>query len=68
MVKALAIAALVGGVGATMADEKAAKDDRSDGPTAKSVYEFTVKDIDGKDVSLSKYKGDVLMIVNVASL
>ena len=36
-------------------------------PAAKSVYEFTVKDIDGKEVSLSKYKGDVLLIVNVAS-
>ncbi len=36
-------------------------------PPAKSVYEFTVKDIDGKEVSLSKYKGDVFMIVNVAS-
>ncbi len=33
----------------------------------KSVYDFTVKDIDGKDVPLAKYKGDVLMIVNVAS-
>lgn len=33
----------------------------------KSVYDFTVKDIDGKDVSLAKYKGDVLLIVNVAS-
>jgi glutathione peroxidase len=68
MLKALAIAALVGGAGAAMADEKAAQDDKSDGPTAKSVYDFTVKDIDGKDVRLSKYKGDVLMIVNVASL
>ena len=37
-------------------------------PQAKSLYEFTVKNIDGKDVSLSKYKGDVLLIVNVASL
>lgn len=34
----------------------------------KSVYDFTVKDIDGKDVSLSKYKGKVLLFVNVASL
>jgi hypothetical protein len=33
-----------------------------------SIYEFAVKDIDAKDVSLSKYKGDVLLIVNVASL
>jgi glutathione peroxidase len=33
-----------------------------------SVYDFTVKDIDGKDVSLDVYKGKVLLIVNVASL
>ncbi|KAL6509499.1 glutathione peroxidase gpx1 [Orobanche gracilis] len=35
--------------------------------TEKSIHEFTVKDIDGKDVSLSKFKGRVLLIVNVAS-
>ena len=34
----------------------------------KTVYDFKVKDIDGKDVSLSQYKGKVLLIVNVASL
>jgi glutathione peroxidase len=34
----------------------------------KSVHDFTVKDIDGKNVSLSAYKGKVLLIVNVASL
>jgi glutathione peroxidase len=33
----------------------------------KSVYEFTMKDIDGNAVSLSKYKGKVLVFVNVAS-
>lgn len=33
----------------------------------KSVHEFSVKDIDGKDVDLSKYKGKALLIVNVAS-
>lgn len=32
-----------------------------------SVYDFTVKDINGKDVSLSQYKGKFLLIVNVAS-
>ena len=32
-----------------------------------SVYSFTMKDIDGKDVSLGKYKGKVMLIVNVAS-
>lgn len=31
------------------------------------IYCFTVKDIDGKDVSLKDYKGKVLLIVNVAS-
>jgi glutathione peroxidase len=33
----------------------------------KSVYDFTVKDIDGKDASLGQYRGKVVMIVNVAS-
>ncbi|KAJ7966284.1 Glutathione peroxidase [Quillaja saponaria] len=33
----------------------------------KTIHDFTVKDIDGKDVSLSKFKGKVLLIVNVAS-
>lgn len=32
------------------------------------IYSFTVKDIDGKDVKLSKYAGKVLLIVNTASL
>ncbi len=34
---------------------------------AKSVLDFKMKDIDGKDVELSKYKGDVILIVNTAS-
>jgi glutathione peroxidase len=34
---------------------------------AKSFYDFTVKDIDGKEVELSQYKGDVCLVVNVAS-
>jgi len=33
----------------------------------KGMYEFTMKDIDGSDVSLEKYKGNVVMLVNVAS-
>ncbi|KAK9100135.1 hypothetical protein Scep_023565 [Stephania cephalantha] len=35
--------------------------------TEKTIHDFTVKDIDGKDVSLSKFKGKVMLIVNVAS-
>ncbi len=39
----------------------------TDPPKEKSVYEFTMKDIDGKDQRLDAYKGKVVMIVNVAS-
>ena len=34
---------------------------------AKTIYGFTMKDIDGNPVSLEKYKGKVVVIVNVAS-
>jgi glutathione peroxidase len=33
----------------------------------KTIYDFTVKDIDGKDVNLTDYKGKTALIVNVAS-
>lgn len=33
----------------------------------KSIYDFTMKNIDGKEIQLSQYKGKVLLIVNVAS-
>ncbi|WP_035054397.1 glutathione peroxidase [Carnobacterium pleistocenium] len=32
-----------------------------------SVYEYTVNEISGEEVSLSKYKGNVLVIVNTAT-
>ena len=32
-----------------------------------NIYDFTVKDQQGNDISLSKYKGDVLLIVNTAT-
>lgn len=31
------------------------------------VYEFTAKSLDGKDINLEQYKGNVLLIVNTAS-
>jgi len=34
---------------------------------ASSVYDFSMKSIDGKPVALSSYKGNVLLVVNVAS-
>lgn len=33
----------------------------------KTIYQFTMNDIDGNPVSLSDYKGKVVLIVNVAS-
>ena len=32
-----------------------------------SIYDFNAKDINGKDISLSKYKGKVLLVVNTAT-
>jgi glutathione peroxidase len=32
-----------------------------------SIYDFTVNDIDGNEVSLESYRGKVILIVNVAS-
>lgn len=32
-----------------------------------SFYDFTVQDIDGKEISLSDYKGKLILVVNVAS-
>src|SRR5215475_14185567 len=40
---------------------------RADDKKPTSVLGFTVKDIDGKDVPLSKFQGKVLLIVNTAS-
>ncbi|KAJ4447702.1 hypothetical protein ANN_09710, partial [Periplaneta americana] len=39
-----------------------------DWKNASSIYDFTVKDINGQDVALEKYKGHVVLIVNVASM
>ncbi len=68
MLKVLAVAVVLGGAWMAMVDEKGTKGEKKDAAAAGSVYDFAVKDINGKDVSLAKYKGDVLMIVNVASL
>jgi len=36
-------------------------------PIETSIHQFTVKDSSGKDVDLGRYKGKVLLVVNVAS-
>jgi len=60
MFKLITVAIVAATLWMTAADEeKPAK--------PKSFYDFTVKDIDGKDVTLSKYRGNVCLVVNVAS-
>lgn len=44
-----------------------ANTDSTDYEKAKSIYDFTVKDTYGKDVKLDKYRGFVVLIVNIAS-
>ena len=68
MLRTLCIGVVCAGVGVPALGQDSAKKPKADEPTAKSIYEFKVKDIDGKEVSLAKYKGDVCIIVNVASL
>ncbi len=50
---------LVFGISHHLSTEVAAKD--------RSVLDFKMKDIDGNDVKLKKYKGNVLLVVNTAS-
>ena len=35
--------------------------------SAQSIYDIKIKDMDGKEVSMSEYKGKVLLIVNTAT-
>ena len=58
----LASSAVSGGDGAGDAGErKVAANEKT------SFLDFTVKSNDGSDVELSMYKGDVCLVVNVAS-
>ncbi|SFV65932.1 Glutathione peroxidase family protein [hydrothermal vent metagenome] len=55
MKKILLISLLIFGLSLTAKEQKM------------NIYDFTVQDIDGKEISMSKYKGKMLLIVNVAS-
>ncbi|MCW5909868.1 MAG: glutathione peroxidase [Cyclobacteriaceae bacterium] len=37
------------------------------GPVAKSIYDFRIKSLDGKEIDFSQYKGRKILIVNTAS-
>lgn len=47
--------------------EEMAQSSDTDYTKATSIYDFTVKDTFGNDVSLEKYRGNVVIIVNIAS-
>lgn len=47
--------------------EEMASPSNVDFTKAQSIYDFTVKDTFGEDISLEKYRGNVVLIVNIAS-
>ncbi|XP_022215495.2 probable phospholipid hydroperoxide glutathione peroxidase isoform X1 [Drosophila obscura] len=61
--------AAAGGASAPKYSTAAAIDMSANGDykNAASIYEFTVKDTHGNEVSLDKYKGRVVLVVNIAS-
>lgn len=59
MNKWLAIGLAMGWLGAGAGAQEAA--------SMKSIYDFAMKDIDGREVPLSDFRGKVLLVVNVAS-
>tara|TARA_B100000809_G_scaffold122323_1_gene120392 strand:- start:673 stop:867 length:195 start_codon:yes stop_codon:yes gene_type:complete len=56
----LGLALLAGGFMARAVAEEAGK-------APSSLFEFKVKDIDGKAVAMEKFRNQVLLVVNVAS-
>lgn len=64
MKKIIILTVIVAMLSTILIAQKNSKEGKMD---QKSIYDFTVKSIDGKDVKMSDYKGKVLLIVNVAS-
>ena len=63
----LLVIILVGGIVGAYALGFIGNPSPTDAVKEKSVLDFTMKDIDGNDVKLDKYKGNVLLVVNTAS-
>ena len=61
------VIAVVGGIVAAYSLGFIGNASPSEPPAEKSIYDFTMKDIDGRDVKLDAYKGKVLLFVNTAS-
>lgn len=67
LLTAASIVALAGGLMMAVPDAQAEQKGRLMAAKTASFYDFTLNDIDGKPVSLSQYKGKVLLVVNTAS-
>ena len=65
----LAVVALMMATGCNNQNKKTAQvaETEPEVEQTSGIYDITVKDMDGSDVSLANYKGKVLLIVNVAS-
>ena len=63
----LAVVALMVAAGCNNQNNKTTQNTETETEAASGIYDITVKDIDGSEVSLANYKGKVLLIVNVAS-
>jgi glutathione peroxidase len=64
---ALVALAVIGAAGLSVAALSRAGDKMEAATVANSIYDFTLKDIDGKEAALAQYRGKVLLLVNVAS-
>ncbi|HKQ07848.1 MAG TPA: glutathione peroxidase [Blastocatellia bacterium] len=53
--------------GLTVAALSRANDKTETATVANSIYDFSLKNIDGKETSLADYRGKVVLVVNVAS-
>ena len=65
--KALAVLGLVVAAAFALAVSPYLRNTTPPGPVGGTVYDFQVNDIEGRPVKLSKYRGKVLLVVNVAS-
>jgi hypothetical protein len=62
----IALALILGGYRGTAAEAQGRLEGEG-GTKVQTVHAFAAKRIDGKDVALADYEGNVLLIVNVAS-
>jgi len=63
----IGLAMLMMGIGLKMDGKAGEKSLPEENASMHSIYDFTMQDIDGKEVKLDRYKGNVVLIVNVAS-